>query len=239
MLCTWSSEQAIREIYLKPFELSVKEGGTTAIMSSYNYIGTQWAGACSNLLSNVLREEWGFKGSVLTDYFANFGYMDATRAIYNGGDTCLINRDVTTNYVTDLDDSSTVLQMRRACKNVLYTAVNSRGLAEENLTTGPMTWQIILFAVDVVIALALVLLELTVVQKGYAKGKETAEAEHKERFRQPILRLTVRDKTPLPKLPRFLPEAGQTYYYRKLLPFVHKKRQLVQLRLYIKLNSVK
>ncbi|MGM9537055.1 MAG: glycoside hydrolase family 3 C-terminal domain-containing protein, partial [Candidatus Onthomonas sp.] len=77
MLCTWSSEQAIREIYLKPFELSVKEGGTTAVMSSYNYVGTQWAGACSNLLVNVLREEWGFQGSVLTDYFANFGYMDA------------------------------------------------------------------------------------------------------------------------------------------------------------------
>ena len=139
MLTTWSNEQAIREIYLKPFEMAVKEGGTTAIMSSYNYIGTQWAGACSALLNTVLRDEWGYRGIVLTDYFADFGYMDATRSIYNGGSACLINRDVGTNYVTDTDNPTTVQQMRRACHDILYTAVNSRGLAPENLSSGPMT----------------------------------------------------------------------------------------------------
>ncbi|MGM9538381.1 MAG: beta-glucosidase, partial [Candidatus Onthomonas sp.] len=103
------------------------------------------------------------------------GYMDATRSIYNGGDACLINRDVTTNYVTDTNNPTTVLQMRRACKDILYTAVNSRGLAEENLTSGPMTWQIILVAVDVVIVLALAAIELLVVRKGYAKRKAAAQ----------------------------------------------------------------
>ena len=174
MLTTWSNEQAIREIYLKPFEMAVKEGGTTAIMSSYNYIGTQWAGACSAMLNTVLRDEWGYRGIVLTDYFADFGYMDATRSIYNGGSACLINRDVGTNYVTDTDNPTTVQQMRRACHDILYTAVNSRGLAPENLSSGPMTWQIILVVVDVVIVLVLAALELLVVRKGYAKRKTAA-----------------------------------------------------------------
>lgn len=182
MVCVWANEQAIRELYLKPFELAVKEGGTTAVMSSYNYIGTQWAGACASLLIDVLREEWGFEGIVLTDYFADFGYMDATRAIYNGGSSCLINRDVTTNYVTDTDNPTTVIHMRNAAHDVLYTAVNSRGLAEENLTTGLMIWQTILITADVIIGVLLILFELLVVKKGYQKRKsipvETESAEN-------------------------------------------------------------
>ena len=139
-----------------------------AVMSSYNYIGTQWAGACSNLLNGVLRGEWGFQGSVLTDYFANFGYMDATRSIYNGGSACLINRDVTTNNVTDTSNPLTVQQMRRACKDILYTGVNRRGHAPENMTTGLMSWQIILIAVDVVLAAAVIALEVLIF-KSYRK----------------------------------------------------------------------
>ena len=177
MLTTWSNEQAIREIYLKPFEICIKDnlaqggaaaGHPMAVMSSCNYIGNQWAGACSNLLNNVLRDEWGFRGSVVTDYFAGFGYMDATRSIYNGGSSCLINRDVTTNYVTDTDNPLTVQQMRRAAKDILYTGVNSRGHAPENIDTGLMSWQIILIAVDAVAVLAVAFLEIQTF-KGYKK----------------------------------------------------------------------
>lgn len=173
MICVWADEQAIREIYLKPFELSVKEGDARAVMSSYNYIGNQWAGACSPLLVQVLRNEWGFRGSVLTDYFADFGYMDATRAIYNGGSSCLINRDVNTNYVTDTKNPVTVMHMRNACHDVLYTAVNSRGFDAENMTTGPMIWQVILVAADIIIGILLILFELFIVKKGYVKRRES------------------------------------------------------------------
>ena len=76
MLCTWSNEQAIREIYLKPFEIAVKEGGAKAVMSSFNYIGTQWAGGTYPLQTTVLRDEWGFRGFVLTDYFGVYGLMN-------------------------------------------------------------------------------------------------------------------------------------------------------------------
>ena len=104
MLTTWTTEQALREIYMKPFEICVKEGNETntltAVMTSYNYVGSEWAGACSALLNTVLRDEWGYEGFCLTDYFANFYYMDATRSIYNGGNSCLINQNQTTNYLS-------------------------------------------------------------------------------------------------------------------------------------------
>ncbi len=89
MLCTWTTEQAAREIYLKPFEIAVKDGGANAIMSSYNYIGTTYAGGCDALLNKILRDEWGFKGFVVSDYFGNFGYMDADQQVRNGCDRCL------------------------------------------------------------------------------------------------------------------------------------------------------
>ncbi|GIP19274.1 beta-glucosidase [Paenibacillus montaniterrae] len=84
----WSNEQAIREIYLKPFELAVKEGGSLGVMSSFNFIGLNWAGAHKGLLTEVLRNEWGFEGLVLTD--ANmYPHMDPVKMIYAGGDVTL------------------------------------------------------------------------------------------------------------------------------------------------------
>ena len=89
LVCTWFTEQSAREIYLKPFEIAVKEGGADAVMSAFNYIGTRYAGADPGLLNTVLREEWGFRGMVLTDYFGGYGYQDADIQIRNGGDICL------------------------------------------------------------------------------------------------------------------------------------------------------
>lgn len=171
MLCTWSTEQAIREIYLKPFELAVKEGGAEAVMSSFNYIGNEWAGACSDLLNRVLRDEWGFRGMVLTDYFGGGAYMDAEIAIRNGNDFCLAPMDAGTNNVHDTSATS-VLAMRQACKNVLYTVANSRAYAPENLKTGPQTWEITAYVIDTVVILALLALEILVIRKGYGKRKD-------------------------------------------------------------------
>lgn len=182
MLTTWSNEQAIREIYLKPFEICVKEGNAHAVMSSYNYIGSQWAGACSPLLETVLRDEWGFEGFVLTDYFANFGYMDAARSIYNGGSTCLASYDTGSNYVSSLADASvsdtgsatTVQHMREACHRICYTVVNSRAYEPENIDTGLLMYQIVLIAADAVIAVLLVLYEALRVRSVYKRRKAEA-----------------------------------------------------------------
>ena len=164
MLCTWANEQSIREIYLKPFELAVKEGGADAVMSSFNYIGTEWAGASNALCNTVLRDEWGFAGMVLTDYFGVYGYMDADQAIRNGTDFCLVNYPTETNYLTDTTSATGVLAARQACKNILYTVVNSRAYAEENLNPGLPTWQLIGYGIDAVLVLALAALEIKAVK---------------------------------------------------------------------------
>ena len=154
-LSVWANEQAIREIYLKPFELAVKEGGTTAIMSSYSYLGSTWAGASHALLTDVLREEWGFQGTVITDSaMGNTSWMDVNLAIRAGGDMMLCLMGVT------LDSSSNTAQqaMRRACHNILYTEANSIAIAVA-ADTSPY-WVILLAILDVAVVSAVVLVLL-------------------------------------------------------------------------------
>jgi beta-glucosidase len=159
MLCTWANEQSIREVYLKPFEKAVKEGGATAVMSSYNYIGTTWSGGNSNLLQNVLRNEWGFDGMVLTDYFGGYGYMNADQASRNGGDACLCTLSNGVNTVND-QSSSGVQAMRTCAHDILYTTVNSNAYANDTGGFKLATWQIVMIVVDVVIAALVVLMEV-------------------------------------------------------------------------------
>ena len=170
-LCTWSTEQAIREIYLKPFELAVKDGGANAVMSSYNHIGTLPGCACAPLDNEVLRSEWGFKGMVLTDYFVDFGFMDSDRAIRNGVDIMLSDYDTGTNYLTDTESATSVQAMRQATKNILYTVVNSRVYDEHVFNHGLMAWEKVLVGVDIVVLILLVLAEVAVIRS--YKKKET------------------------------------------------------------------
>lgn len=172
MLCTWSNEQAIREIYLKPFEHCVKAADCHAVMSSLNYVGNTYAGNCSALLNDVLRGEWGFVGMVLTDYYGVYGYQDSDRLIRNGGDFCLVNYDTETNHLTDTTSATALVSARQACKNILYTVANSRAYYPENLNPGMPGWEKVMIGVDVVLAAALIALEVLVVKKGYAKRKE-------------------------------------------------------------------
>ncbi len=171
MLCTWSTEQAIREIYLKPFEIAVKEGGAKAVMSAFNYIGTTPAGAHPSLLNTVLRDEWGFRGFVLTDYYGVYGYQDADRMIRNGNDCMLVAYDTETNHLTDQTSATSLLAARQACKNILYTAVNSRAYDESNLKGGLQGWQIAAIMIDILCAALIVFMEYKVITR---YKKETA-----------------------------------------------------------------
>ena len=127
MVSVWSNEQAIREIYLKPFEISVKQGGANAVMVSWSFLGDKWTGECSNLMNTVLRDEWGFRGMALTDFFRNngHGFMNADAALANGVDAMLSTFNGEENIVANLEHPTSVLQMRNACKNVMYTVVSS------------------------------------------------------------------------------------------------------------------
>ena len=169
MLCTWADEQAIREIYLRPFEISAKVGGCKAVMSSWNYIGNQWAGACNALLNGVLRGEWGFRGMVITDGFHFTDYMDSDIAIRNGCDLMLKNYDVATNHLTDTTSATSVKAMRQACKNIVYTVVNSRVYDPANTVSTPI-WRTAMIVVNVLLAVLLVVLEVLTF-KSYKKKK--------------------------------------------------------------------
>lgn len=177
MLCTWSNEQAIREIYLRPFELCVKNVDLCAVMSSFNYIGNRWAGGSSSLLKTVLRDEWGFNGFVLTDYFGVYGYMSSDQAIRNGTDCMLVNYPTATNNVQFRETNGAQQAMRDAAGNILYTVVNSRAYAPENLKMGMAKWQIIMIVADVIIGALLALCCFKMIKKYLNSKKEEATSE--------------------------------------------------------------
>lgn len=173
MVSVWSNEQAIREIYLKPFEISVKEGGANAVMVSWSFLGHKWTGENSGLLNTVLRDEWGFRGMALTDFFRNngHGFMNADAALANGVDAMLSTFDGEENNVADPSHPTSVLQMRGACKNVMYTVVSSWAYDGDNVNVGMEGWKKAAIAIDAVLALGLLALE-TIIIKGYQKRKK-------------------------------------------------------------------
>ena len=160
-LMTWADEQTVREIYLRPFEICVKEGNAEAVMSAFNHYGITPASASNEVLNQILRDEWGFRGMVLTDYFGagGYGYMNADRGIRNGNDFCLTAIDAGYNYVKDKSATS-VKALRKASHNILYTTVNSRAYAPENLNLGMMGWQIATIIIDIIFIVIAVLLAM-------------------------------------------------------------------------------
>ena len=172
MVCVWSNEQAIREIYLKPFEISVKVGDAHAVMVSWSFIGIKWSGENSNLLNTVLRDEWGFEGFTLTDFFRNngHGFMNADAALANGVDAMLSTYAGGPNVVQNPDAASSVKYMRQACKNVMYTVVNSWMYEEDGVNTSMPIWQRAVIGADVAVGVILIGMGVLVWRK-YKKDK--------------------------------------------------------------------
>ena len=166
MLCTWATEQSMREIFLKPFELAVKnfEGSCIGIMNGFNYIGTNWTGASHALLTETLRDEWGFRGMVITDYFGGYGYMNADRGVRAGTDLML---NMTSQYAHLSNTSATLTQaVRQSAKNILYTVVNSGQYSDGvySSTAAMPGWQKLLIGIDAVLGILLVLSEALAVR---------------------------------------------------------------------------
>lgn len=175
MLCTWTNEQAMREIYLKPFEMSVKEGGAQAVMSSFNYIGNTYAGADSALLQTVLRGEWGFKGFVLTDYFGGYGYQNADQEVRAGNDSMLATTKIT-NHITDKSATS-VKAMRQAVHNILYTAANSWQYANGEPKVATPIWKTAMYVAWGVVAVLVIGLEFLTIKRYLSRKKAVATVE--------------------------------------------------------------
>ncbi|QEA53070.1 glycoside hydrolase family 3 N-terminal domain-containing protein [Loigolactobacillus coryniformis] len=196
-LATWSNEQAIRELYLKPFEMSVKVGkvavpyytkqngklvkktsyinASTGVMTAFNRIGANWAGGYYPLLTNVLRNEWGFKGMVMTDNANTSKYMDSNQMIKAGGDVKLINAKDLTDFKFDKNNKAQYYYARQAAHNVLYTTANSKAmngaLPGAKLKVGIQTLNLIINIVTVLfVALSALLIYFTV--KRFKKPKQ-------------------------------------------------------------------
>ena len=175
MLCTWSNEQAIREIYLRPFEKCVKDSDCLAVMSSFNYVGNRWAGGCKELQTDVLRGEWGFKGFVETDYFGVYGYMSADQGIRNGSDLMLVNYATETNDVRFRETNGAQQAMRNSAKNILYVVANSRQYAEGNYNPGMSPWQSTMYIIDAVIVVCAAAVWLLLYRNYRKKSGEQVE----------------------------------------------------------------
>ena len=147
---SWVTEQAMREIYLKPFEMIVKEASATAIMSSFNRIGTRWTGGDYRLLTEILRDEWGFKGTVISDYNENSAYMNSKQMIYAGGDLNLCSNKAKMWNDYDVNSAADVYVLRNAAKNVLYTTLSSNMVNGFNYKYAMAIWKIVLIVVNVV-----------------------------------------------------------------------------------------
>lgn len=174
-VATWADEQTIREIYLKPFEIALKdasaemtyvaddegtlatrETGATAVMSSFNRIGSTWAGGSTALMSDVLRDEWGFRGVVITD-FNLYGYMSPDQGIAAGSDLMLTFQP--TKQLADTTSAAAVTNIREATHNILFTVAGSNAMngvasgAEIHYT--PPVWRYVQVAATVLLGLLL------------------------------------------------------------------------------------
>jgi len=160
--CVFANEQSIREIYLKPFEMSVREGKSLAVMISMNRIGCTWSGSHQGLMTNVLRNEWGFEGMAITDQasYSVFYYMEAKQGLVNGMDMLLCT-DNTLWPIDGYASNATIMAgLRRASKNILFTA--SRSSAMNGLSSNTRiikvwpAWKKLLVSADVVLPSLLV-----------------------------------------------------------------------------------
>ncbi|MCD8086495.1 MAG: glycoside hydrolase family 3 C-terminal domain-containing protein [Clostridiales bacterium] len=172
-LLTWVNEQAMREIYFKAFEIAVKEGGTRGIMSSFNRIGAVCAAENSALLNTVLREEWGFEGTVVTDCILQLSYVNIDRAILAGNDLMLslANIQSPTEALTGTNAGQQAL--RTATHNILYTAANSVG---EEISYTPVAYWLYITVGVVDVALAALCVLYFIRRHGKMKRWKAANA---------------------------------------------------------------
>lgn len=168
-LYTWLTEQSLRELYLKPFQMAVQLGGATGMMTSYNRIGAVWAGGSEALLTYVLRNEWGFRGCVLTDYADHHSYMSMDHALRAGGDLYMDGWDSKGVFTKETSSNSFKQALRRASKNIIYMVLNAYYAnsvynASDDVSpiiigaknTGPSKWKIFVGVADGVIAAGLI-----------------------------------------------------------------------------------
>ena len=173
---SWVSEQALREIYLKPFEYTVKLGETRGIMTSFNRIGTRWTGGDYRLLTEILRNEWGFNGLVICDFNTIPQYMIPRMMFYAGGSLDLATQQSAMWTDCDTSDAGDAIVLMRAVKDVMYALVNSNAMNAEVIGYNPPIWQEYLHWINIgVFTLAGVWLVLAIVRTVRCNKRQKAK----------------------------------------------------------------
>lgn len=178
-LLTWATEQSMREIYLKAFEIAVKkcmanDVKTLGIMSSFNRIGEYWTGGDYRLLTTILREEWGFKGLVICD-FNTCSHMVNADMHYAGGDLNLELAGLRV-WKPDAKNATDVTVLKQASKNILYVIANSNAMRGDFILHMP-TWRVFMIVVDVVLFVGLSAWGVAVIIRALKKKNFESEAE--------------------------------------------------------------
>lgn len=166
---TWMTEQALREVYLKPFKAMIQKYDATGLMSSYNRIGAVWAGGSEALLTGVLRDEWGFNGAVITDYADHHSYMNGDQALRAGGSLWMAGFGGG-EMAFETSSNSYMQALRRAAKQVLYmylhvrvinrdysNAINDTSVLRPAFKAPLANWRMLLAVIDVVAVVLFVL----------------------------------------------------------------------------------
>ena len=177
MVSIWSNEQAAREIYLRPFEMSVKQGKADATMVGWDYVGTKWSGE-QGWINTIMRNEWGFKGMALTDSFGadGRGFMNADNALPNGVDAMLSTYGNGPNVVDNPKSPSSVKYLRQASKHILYTVVNSGAYDDGGAKANAMpAWKKMVIGVDVLTAILAIAAEVLFIRR-YLRRRSQADA---------------------------------------------------------------
>lgn len=146
-LIVWTNEQALREIYLKPFEIALKNNDKAGVMSSFTRIGFTWTGGSYALLTDVLRKEWGVHCAVITDYAISKSYMNVNQMIRAGGDLVLTQDSSKIPSTSNLT-ATQATAIRRASKNILYAIANSNAMDVEITGYKIPLWEMTLIIVD-------------------------------------------------------------------------------------------
>ncbi len=182
---TWMTEQALREVYLKPFKAMIQKYDATGLMSSYNRIGAVWAGGSEALLTGVLRDEWGFNGAVITDYADHHSYMNGDQALRAGGSLWMAGFGGG-EMAFETSSNSYMQALRRAAKQVLYmylhvrvinrdysNAINDTSVLRPAFKAPLANWRMLLAVIDVV-AVVLFILALRALLEDRKLRKEIA-----------------------------------------------------------------
>jgi beta-glucosidase len=168
---TWATEQSIREIYLKPFERAVKQAGVRGVMSSFNRIGKTWTGGNYNLITTVLRDEWGFNGVVISD-FNTCIYMDPEQMAYAGGNLNLAKQMDYMWLDADKNNPYDVAVVRENAHGVLYALANSNALNVEVIGYTTPWWITLLIVVDCVVVAGCAVWGFFAIKKALKQEKE-------------------------------------------------------------------